>query len=276
MRLRRLHSPDLDEALALARRDPVVNVTVDHRARVTRLEPRWLGGSVWGRFEDGVLTSMLHVATNVIPVAADRTACAHFAEMLIDQATDYATIVGPREQVTWMWQALEEASPRPREQRWEQPHLEISSDPLIAPDPLVTQTSRGDVDTLYPACVAMYTEEVGVSPEVDSGGAAYRARVNQLVARGWSFSRIEHGRVVFKAEVAVSSPFAAQIQGVYVDPSRRGEGLAAPAMAAVVQHVRRDIAPTVSLYVNAHNVAARAAYARVGFQQSATFSTLMF
>ena len=29
-------------------RDPVVNVFVDYRARITRLDPRWLGGEVWG------------------------------------------------------------------------------------------------------------------------------------------------------------------------------------------------------------------------------------
>jgi predicted GNAT family acetyltransferase len=100
--------------------------------------------------------------------------------------------------------------------------------------------------------------------------------VTQLVHRGWSFARIEDGRVVFKAEVAAASPYAAQVQGVYVDPSRRGEGLAAAGMAAVVRMALADIAPVVSLYVNDHNVAARRAYARVGFEQTALFTTVMF
>jgi predicted GNAT family acetyltransferase len=47
-------------------------------------------------------------------------------------------------------------------------------------------------------------------------------------------------------------------------------------MAAVVQHALRDIAPVVSLYVNEHNVAARRAYARAGFRQTASFTTVMF
>jgi predicted GNAT family acetyltransferase len=47
-------------------------------------------------------------------------------------------------------------------------------------------------------------------------------------------------------------------------------------MAAVVQMVRQRIAPAVSLYVNEWNSPARAAYARVGFTESARFSTLMF
>jgi predicted GNAT family acetyltransferase len=47
-------------------------------------------------------------------------------------------------------------------------------------------------------------------------------------------------------------------------------------MAMVVETCRREIAPAVSLYVNAHNVAARAAYVRSGFEQVGTFATLMF
>jgi predicted GNAT family acetyltransferase len=37
-----------------------------------------------------------------------------------------------------------------------------------------------------------------------------------------------------------------------------------------------DIAPVVSLYVNAGNVAARSAYRRAGFRQTATFATVLF
>ena len=124
------------------------------------------------------------------------------------------------------------------------------------------RTAKEEGDILYPACVAMYTEEVGISPEVDGGKDLYRARVNQLIGRGWSFSRIEDGRVVFKAEVACATPSACQIQGVYVDPEMRGRGLCAAGMATVVETCLREIAPAVSLYVNAHNAPARAAYRR--------------
>ena len=138
------------------------------------------------------------------------------------------------------------------------------------------RTTKEEADVLYPACVAMYTEEVGISPELDGGKDLYRARVNQLIGRGWSFSRIEDGRVVFKAEVACATPSACQIQGVYVDPELRGQGLGSAGMATVVDICLREIAPAVSLYVNAHNVPARAAYRRAGFEEAGTFATMMF
>jgi predicted GNAT family acetyltransferase len=124
--------------------------------------------------------------------------------------------------------------------------------------------------------VAMYTEEVGISPETGGGAELYKARITQLMGRGWSFARFDGGRLVFKAEVACASPYAAQIQGVWVPPDRRGEGLAIGGMAAVVRLVQANVAPTVSLYVNEWNQPARKAYRRVGFKETARFSTVMF
>ena len=274
--LRLLGPSDLPKMLELTARNPVVNVFADYRARLTQLDPRWLGGEVWGFHEEGRLVSACHVAANLVPVQATGEALVAFADRAAAQHRRCATIVGPADAVGPLWRHLAPHWSRPREERWNQPHLQISSEPAVAPDPLVRRTEPADIDVLYPACVEMYTEEVGVSPELGGGADLYRARVAQLVAKGWSFARIEDGRVVFKAEVAAASPYACQVQGVYVDPARRGEGLAAAGMAAVVAHALRDIAPAVSLYVNEHNVPARRAYERTGFEQTGTFTTIMF
>jgi len=267
---------DVPAALRCLEHDPVVNVFAEYRTRLTRLDPQWLGGEVWGWYAGGELRSMCHVAANLVPVNCDEEAAAAFARRAAQTRSSSATLVGPRSAVETMWRILRPAWDTPRDCRWDQPHLQLAGPPTVAPDPGVRRTEPGELDLVYPACVAMYTEEVGISPEVDGGGPLYRTRVRQLISRGWSFSRIEDGRVVFKAEVACATPAAAQIQGVYVDPSRRGEGIAAAGMAAVVNAVLADIAPTASLYVNAHNTPARKAYARCGFEQSETFSTLMF
>jgi predicted GNAT family acetyltransferase len=274
--VRVLDGADLDAFLALAGRDPVVNVFADHRARTTNLEPRWLGGEVWGRFAGGELVAACHVGANLVPVQCSEEDARAFAERALTRTRSVSTIVGPHDGVEAFWQTVSAAWGTPREVRWRQPHLEIGGPPLVEPDPAVRRTTRSDLEALYPACVAMYTEEVGVSPEAGGGAELYRARISQLISRGWSFARFDEGRLVFKAEVACASPAAAQVQGVYVPPDLRGQGLATAGMAAVVQHVRAHVAPVVSLYVNEWNVAARRAYERVGFAQTATFSTVMF
>ena len=268
---------DVAAALELLAQDPVVNVFADYRTRITQLDTRWLGGEMWGYYvQDDELVSMCHVGANLVPVNATPDACDAFAQKATRSGRRSSTIVGPQDAVRRLWSGLELHWSEPREFRWNQPHLVTTRPSPVAPDPLVRRTTRDEAETLYPACVAMYTEEVGVSPEADGGGDLYRARVNQLVGRGWSFSRIRDGRVEFKAEVACATPGAAQIQGVYVDPELRGQGLATAGMAAVVEHCLREVAPSVSLYVNAHNQAARKAYERAGFEQSDTFATIMF
>ena len=274
--LRVLGPSDVAAALEVISTDAVVNVFADYRTRITQLDPRWLGGEMWGYFDDDRLASMCHVGANLVPVNASPEACEAFVDRAVRTGPRSSTIVGPRDAVELLWSGLEEHWPCPRDFRWDQPHLVARHTPTVPCDPLVRRTSKDEVDTLYPACVAMYTEEVGISPELDGGRDLYRARVNQLVGRGWSFSRIEGGRVLFKAEVACATASACQIQGVYVDPELRGQGLCTAGMATVVDICLREIAPVVSLYVNAHNEPARAAYRRVGFEQTGTFATLMF
>ena len=274
--IRPLGPADLDAFLALTARDPIVNVFADYRARTTSLEPRWLGGEVWGRWVGGELVAACHVGANLVPIEAGEDDARAFAERALARGRTVSTLVGPAAPVRAFWDTVAGAWGRPREQRWVQPHLVLAGAPAVEPDPLVRRSTRADFDALYPACVAMYTEEVGVSPEVGGGGELYRARVLQLISRGWSFVRFDEGRLVFKAEVACASPYAAQIQGVFVVPDRRGEGLATRGMAAVAEIVRREIAPSVSLYVNDWNAPAKAAYERVGFRQTATFATVMF
>lgn len=275
-RLRQLGPADLPELLALADADPVTNVFVAYRARQSRLEPARMAGSIWGWFADDELVSALHAGPNIVPVALTEAAAAAFATKVLARQDRPATIVGDRDQVTELWDHLQQDWPAPREARWEQPLMSLNQPPAVEPDPQVRITRPEEVGVLFPASVAMYTEEIGTSPIIDGQERRYRARVEQLVRRGWSFSRIARGRVEFKAEVTWVSPDVAQVQGVWVPPELRGQGIATAGMAAVVKLVQERLAPTVALYVNHHNTAARTVYERVGFEQVGVFSTLMY
>ena len=76
--------------------------------------------------------------------------------------------------------------------------------------------------------------------------------------------------------LVLSTNEIAQLQGVWVNPSMRGQGLAAPALAAAVVEIRASGAQAVSLYVNDFNIPARKTYDHVGFKQMATFATVLF
>ena len=274
--LRLLTDHDRDEALALCDRDPVTNVFVSARIRASALDPVRFGAQLWGYHESGRLVSLCYAGANMVPVAAEPAAVAAFAERARLQGRRCSSIAGPAAAVRDLWNHLAPYWDRPREIRNRQPLMAIAGEPFVAPDPMVRPVSPSEVGILLPASVAMFTEEVGVSPIGIDGGAAYRARVSELVAGGRSFARIENGQIVFKAEIGAVTPYACQVQGVWVPPALRGRGHAAHGMAAVVAMARRTVAPVVSLYVNDFNTPARAAYRRVGFAEVGTFMSVLF
>ena len=272
--VRPLTTPDLAELYVLLDRDRLVNLFVRNRVDATRLQARWLGGQIWGYFEDGQLVSACHAGANVVPVQATPAAIDAFADRALRDNVRPSSIVGLRDVVLPLWKRLEPHWGPARSPRLDQPFMSIDRDSGLRPDPRVRPVLLDEFDTVYPACVAMFTEEVGVNPEIGNR-SGYRARVAQLISQGWSFAIIEDGEVLFKAEVGAATPYACQLQGVYVRPDQRGRGLAAPALAAVVQQVRATVSPIVTLYVNDHNLAARRAYERVGFDQVTTFASIL-
>lgn len=274
MGVRVLGPRDLSAARAVIARDPVINVFVDSLVQASALDPR-RGAEVWGYVDQGELQALCHVGGNLVPVEADDVAIRSFAAYALRRGRNCFQIVGPARAVQLFWSLVERQWGPPREIRPDQPFMVIDGPPLIAPDPRVRRVEPVELPALYPACVAMYTEEVGVPPQTGPDGTFYRSRVAELIRTGRAFAWIENDQVVFKAEVGAVGTGVCQIQGVWIEPSRRGQGIAAPAMAAVVE-LARTIAPVVTLYVNAFNTPALAAYERVGFRTIETFATILF
>jgi predicted GNAT family acetyltransferase len=275
--VRVLGAADRDAALAVCARDPVANAFVASRL----LEHRGLSssaGELWGYVDRGELESLCWAGANLVPVQASAAALDGFAARARRVGRRCSSILGPAEAVLGLWERLERTWWPPRDVRADQPLLALDGDPLVEPDPLVRRARPDETDLVVPASAAMFQEEIGFSPTGRDGGVSYRMSVNQLVLSGRTFVRMspDGSETVFKADLASVTPQVAQIQGVWVTPGLRGRGLAAPAMAAVCAVTRREVAPVVSLYVNAYNAPALAAYRRVGFEQVGTFATVLF
>lgn len=277
-RARMLHVAELPAALEVCARAPVESVLVASRiasAAASDSGPTQL----WGFPAEGPLEAVCWIGANIVPVvpsaAARVEALDAFADAMLTAPRLSSSIAGEQQLVKGLWSRVESVWSKPREIRWEQPSLAISRAPDIEPDPRVRLSRPEDFELVLPACVQMFTEEVGYSPLTGSG-RVYQERVRGLIAQGRSFIRCEHERIEFKAEVGAVGPGVAQIQGVWVPPELRGKGLAAPGMAAVVEGSRSDASPVVALYVNSFNVPALATYRRVGFEQVGMFATILF
>lgn len=270
--LRELTPADIPALQSLVDVDPVTHCFV--AARMTEPDA-WRHGDLWGWFEQGRLVSAVHDGANLVPVATTPAAREAIIRRWSALPRRCSSLVGPAHEVLDLWRGLQLAWGPAREVRERQPVLAIDTDPAVAADPEVRPVRKDELDLLLPACVSMFTEEVGVSPLRGGGEVAYRARVADLVRQQRAFARIEDGRVVFKAEVGAVGAGACQVQGVWVEPRLRGLGLSVPGMAAVVRLARERLAPRVSLYVNDYNDVARATYRHVGFTQVGTFATVL-
>lgn len=277
-----LGEPHVARVLELCGADPVgtvlAAVRLEHAATAGL---RVAGGELWGYREDGELVAACWVGANLVPIlpglpgGVRRRALDAFAELGATRGRRCSSLVGPREDVLDLWKRLRAVWPPARDVRDDQPSMVIDTPSRVAPDPAVRRSVPDELGVVLPACVEMFTEEVGYSPIAGSGGY-YESRVRSLIAQGRSFVRIEDGRVVFKAEVAAAALGVGQVQGVWVTPDRRGERLSEGGMAAVVEATRADIAPTVSLYANAYNTRAMACYRTVGFRQVGVYATVLF
>ncbi len=274
--VRTLGPADLGDVLRVLDHAPCLNVFVASRVHASGLVPSKLGGELWGYYESGSLRSLCYSGANLAPVAVDDAAARTFAARAARYGRRCSSIVGPADAVLTMWDLLRPEWGPAREVRSCQPVMELATTPSAAPDRKVRRVRPEEIDILVPAAIAMFTEEVGVSPTRADGGAYYRARITELVRAGRAFARFDDRSIVFKAEIGAVTPRACQVQGVWVRPDRRGEGLSVAGMAAVVTHALRDVAPTVSLYVNDYNEVARETYRRVGFTEIGRFATVLF
>jgi uncharacterized protein len=256
--------------------DPYGGAQVAERVAMAGLAWWRQDARVFGYGQRRHLESVCWLGANLIPVRATPAAVSAFADLVRSEPRGCSSIVGSSDAVLRMWDLLGPHWGPARDVRPSQPLMATTSSPAVTPDPEVRLVRPDDVDVLFPAAVAMYTEEVGVSPTADGGERSYRERINDLVRGRRAYAKIINGRVVFKAELAVVTRHTAQVQGVWTAPEWRGRGIATACMAAVVHDSLRRVAPSVSLYVNDFNVPARRVYERCGFHQVGLFATILF
>ena len=252
--------------------DPVGACMVAARVADHGLDPGGIGGELWtaARAEE----SLCYAGANLIPHRGDRADLRAFADRALSTPRRCSSLVGRADLVLPLWDRLRHGWGPARDVRDRQPLLALSSPPRCAVDPGVRRVRIEELDAYLVAAVDMFIGEVGVDPRVGDGGRGYRRRVAGLIAAGRAFARIEHGRVLFKAEIGSQSPAVGQIQGVWVHPEWRGHGLGTAGTASVAAALIHS-GRAASLYVNGYNTIARAAYARVGFAEVGTFATVL-
>jgi uncharacterized protein len=253
--------PTLDEILAFCAEDPVERVFLEDVAR------RGLGRFTALEGERG-LAALCHVGSNIVPSGAG---CAAFAE--VAAAGNARMLIGEERAVSELWEAARPQLPPPREDRPGQPVYVIYEQP----DPGETglrPAARDDLELLVPACAAAHLDEIGIDP-LDRDPESFRWRTRMQIEDGRSWLWTENGTILFKAEASAWTPYAVQLQQVWVDPAVRNRGYAQRGMRDLCRLLLERL-PVVCLFVRAENAPAIRVYEAIGMRRTISYRSLIF
>lgn len=253
--------PALEDVLAFCGEEPVERVFLEDVAR------RGLGRFV-ALADDGRLTGLCHVGTNLVPSGSG---VASFAAAAV--RGDPRMLVGEEGAVTELWDALRERMPAPLDDRPGQP-VYVLEEPPPPGESALRPAALHDLDLLVRTSAAAYLEEVGV----DAYGrdpALFEWRTRAQIEQGRSWIWRADGRVLFKAEASAWTDSAVQLQQVWVDPELRGRGYARRGLADLCR-LLLGRTPFVCLFVRPENAPAIALYEAVGMQQTISYRSLIF
>ncbi len=253
--------PTFEQVLAFCAEKPVERVFLEDIAR-RRI----------GRFHAlesrGHLLALCHVGANVVPTGRGT---GRFANAVV--AGRARMIIGEEKAVDELCDAALTRLPTPRDDRPGQPVYELRSPPEPGDTGVRTATME-DYELLVPACAAAHQEEIGIDPlRRDEQGFRWRTRTQIESGRSWVW--IEDGVIRFKAEASAWTPFAVQLQQVWVDPSARNRGYAQRGMRDLCRLLLARV-PVVCLFVRPENAPALRVYEAIGMKRTLSYRSLIF
>src|SRR5215213_8647675 len=151
--------------------------------------------------------------------------------------------------------------------------LEQSSPPEGLEDVAgLRQATPDDLDAIVPVHALTALEESGVDPlKTDPEG--FRNRCARRIEQGRTWVWIEGGKVIFKAECQTESPEIVYLEGVWMNPEKRGAGLGLRCMTQLTR-VLLGRTKNICLLVNEENEMALTFYDRAGYRLKGYYNTI--
>jgi uncharacterized protein len=132
-----------------------------------------------------------------------------------------------------------------------------------SPVPNLRRARISDLEVLVPVHASLARLESGVNPlSIDPVG--FRMRCRRRIEQGRIWVWIEHGRLIFKADIISVTPHVFYVEGVYVDPDMRRQGHGAQCLAEMCRTLLRQTG-SVCVLVNEAHRDARRFFENVGF-----------
>ncbi len=129
-----------------------------------------------------------------------------------------------------------------------------------------------DLELVIPIHAQLAMAESGLNPlEKDAQG--FRERCARRIEQGRTRVWIEEGELIFKAEVVSENAEVTYLEGIWVNPSVRGQHLGLRCMSQLAQNLLSHT-KSLCLLVNDTNMAAQLLYKKAGYKLRSVYDTI--
>lgn len=258
-------------ALEYLSRAPYLNVFITHALRDG--SPSETRRNVAVALDGERVVGVAHYGRQLV-IAAEPPAVAAFGAYAKRHRGE-RMIVGPRDTVRALWEALRAWHAPPRLVRDRQLVMMVDRARLRPYErrAVVRRAKMDEWGAVAEGSAEMVRQELAYDPR--RGSPDFAAGIRAMIEKRLWWVGSYDGRPCFFCNVGPSCDRTIQLQGIWTPPELRGRGLATSSLAAICDRLL-EVSPTLSLYVNDFNEAAIALYRRVGFEHVGDFQTILF
>jgi uncharacterized protein len=156
----------------------------------------------------------------------------------------------------------------------------LALDELVVPPALRDGHVRGRrPERVEAPLLAAWRYDYSVAALNSVPGNALRQRCErevEILPLDWQFMLVDAADIVAYAAFNAALPEVVQIGGVWTPPERRGRGYGRAVVAGSLLAAREDGVQRAVLFTGAHNVAAKRAYAALGFRRVGDWGLVLF
>lgn len=132
--------------------------------------------------------------------------------------------------------------------------------------------TAADLEMLMPVHAELALEESGVDPRSEDA-AGFAERYRRRIQKGRTWVLTDGQQLVFKAEVASTTPQTTYLEGIWVNPEYRRKGFGQSCMSQLTRMLMWR-AKSVCLFVNDENDEAQRFYRQAGYHLRTVYDTI--
>jgi predicted GNAT family acetyltransferase len=131
-----------------------------------------------------------------------------------------------------------------------------------------------DLSVVISTHARMAFEELGLVNPIVADPKGFPARCARRIDQRRVWVLIENGSLVFKADVVADTPDAIYLEGIYVNPEKRGQGYGLSCLTQLSRSLLQRTG-SICLLVKDRNHQAHSFYHRAGFRFKSRYTTIL-